>query len=316
MLLTAIWAEEWEQNAAPCPTRGCSTAQAQSCASLSRGLRGPWSCRTVQSLFQRRSPLLPLRYGPGAAQHSPHCCPFRDDHGFSPLHWACREGRSNVVDMLIMRGARINVMNRGDDTPLHLAASHGHRDIVQKVPPSALGVPSSPALLLPPSFRALAARTSGCPRCPLAALGPLPAAAPAGSAFPPASGRWKGPARGSPGLSCLQLIQFKADINAVNEHGNTPLHYACFWGHDTVAEVSAAPGYRQEFGAQEVALGSAGQRRAGGWVRRKGARKGQQLWVLAFSFLRTLWVMGPWSALPTSTARRPLTKPRCLCGRY
>lgn len=59
----------------------------------------------------------------------------RDDHGFSPLHWACREGRSNVVDMLIMRGARINVMNRGDDTPLHLAASHGHRDIVAKVRP-------------------------------------------------------------------------------------------------------------------------------------------------------------------------------------
>ncbi|PIO23062.1 hypothetical protein AB205_0145450 [Aquarana catesbeiana] len=56
-----------------------------------------------------------------------------DDHGFSPLHWACREGRSNIVDMLIMRGARINVMNRGDDTPLHLAASHGHRDIVQKL---------------------------------------------------------------------------------------------------------------------------------------------------------------------------------------
>lgn len=58
---------------------------------------------------------------------------FSDDHGFSPLHWACREGRSSVVDMLIMRGARINVMNRGDDTPLHLAASHGHRDIVAKV---------------------------------------------------------------------------------------------------------------------------------------------------------------------------------------
>jgi len=57
----------------------------------------------------------------------------RDDHGFSPLHWACREGRSGVVDMLIMRGARINVMNRGDDTPLHLAASHGHRDILAKV---------------------------------------------------------------------------------------------------------------------------------------------------------------------------------------
>ncbi|NXQ65589.1 ILK kinase, partial [Quiscalus mexicanus] len=33
-----------------------------------------------------------------------------------------------------------------------------------------------------------------------------------------------------------ELMQFKADINAVNEHGNTPLHYACFWGHEQVAE--------------------------------------------------------------------------------
>lgn len=35
-----------------------------------------------------------------------------------------------------------------------------------------------------------------------------------------------------------QLLQYKADINAVNEHGNVPLHYACFWGQDQVAEVS------------------------------------------------------------------------------
>lgn len=40
----------------------------------------------------------------------------------------------------------------------------------------------------------------------------------------------------------LQLIQCKADTNAANEHGNTPLHYACFWGQDLVAEVSAPPG--------------------------------------------------------------------------
>nr|XP_009931758.1 PREDICTED: integrin-linked protein kinase [Opisthocomus hoazin] len=47
----------------------------------------------------------------------------------------------------------------------------------------------------------------------------------------------RGPALDLLGLSsCPQLIQFKADINAVNEHGNTPLHYACFWGHDQVAE--------------------------------------------------------------------------------
>ncbi len=33
-----------------------------------------------------------------------------------------------------------------------------------------------------------------------------------------------------------KLLRNKADINSVNEHGNTPLHYACFWGYAAVAE--------------------------------------------------------------------------------
>ena len=37
----------------------------------------------------------------------------------------------------------------------------------------------------------------------------------------------------------FQLLHNKANINAINEHGNTPLHYACFWGYDQIAEVSA-----------------------------------------------------------------------------
>lgn len=49
------------------------------------------------------------------------------------MHWACKEGRTNIVDMLISRGAKINATNMGDDTALHLAAAHGHRDIVLKV---------------------------------------------------------------------------------------------------------------------------------------------------------------------------------------
>ena len=57
----------------------------------------------------------------------------RDDHRFSLLHWAAREGWSNIVDILISRGARINATNMGDDTPLHLAAAHGHYDIVSMV---------------------------------------------------------------------------------------------------------------------------------------------------------------------------------------
>jgi integrin-linked kinase len=39
-------------------------------------------------------------------------------------------GQTNIVEMLINRGARINATNMGDDTALHLAAAHGHREIV------------------------------------------------------------------------------------------------------------------------------------------------------------------------------------------
>ena len=57
----------------------------------------------------------------------------RDDHQFSPLHWASKGGHTKIVEMLISRGARIHTTNMGDDTPLHLAAAHGHRDILLMV---------------------------------------------------------------------------------------------------------------------------------------------------------------------------------------
>lgn len=60
----------------------------------------------------------------------PVCNFFRDDHGFSLLHWACKEGQQSIVDILLARGCRVSPTNLGDDTPLHLAAAHDHRDIV------------------------------------------------------------------------------------------------------------------------------------------------------------------------------------------
>lgn len=36
---------------------------------------------------------------------------FRDDHGFSLLHWACWDGRVSIVEMLVNRGAKINSIN-------------------------------------------------------------------------------------------------------------------------------------------------------------------------------------------------------------
>ena len=38
-----------------------------------------------------------------------------------------------IVEMLISRGARVHTTNMGDDTPLHLGAAHGHKEVVQMV---------------------------------------------------------------------------------------------------------------------------------------------------------------------------------------
>ncbi|KAK2190952.1 hypothetical protein NP493_64g05024 [Ridgeia piscesae] len=53
-----------------------------------------------------------------------------DDHRFSLLHWAAKDGHKTIVEMLLSRGVRVNATNMGDDTPLHLAAAHGHQEIV------------------------------------------------------------------------------------------------------------------------------------------------------------------------------------------
>ena len=63
----------------------------------------------------------------------------RDDHQFSPLHWAAKGGHQKILEMLIGRGARVHTTNMGDDTPLHLAAAHGHREAVQTVRMMVLG---------------------------------------------------------------------------------------------------------------------------------------------------------------------------------
>ena len=57
----------------------------------------------------------------------------RDDHQFSPLHWAAKGGHLKILELLLGRGARVHTTNMGDDTPLHLGAAHGHRDVVQTV---------------------------------------------------------------------------------------------------------------------------------------------------------------------------------------
>ena len=55
----------------------------------------------------------------------------RDHAGWSPLHEACLEGRTEVVDILIRYGADVSCAGMDGDTPLHDAVTNGHCDVAE-----------------------------------------------------------------------------------------------------------------------------------------------------------------------------------------
>lgn len=64
-----------------------------------------------------------LRRGPGAN--------VQDSAGYSALHYACLNGHSECVRLLLMHEASANLPDSRGSSPLHLAAWAGHQDIVK-----------------------------------------------------------------------------------------------------------------------------------------------------------------------------------------
>lgn len=54
-----------------------------------------------------------------------------DDDGRTSLHFAVREGHDQIVDLLITRGANVDVPDKYGQTPLHWAAKEGHDKTVR-----------------------------------------------------------------------------------------------------------------------------------------------------------------------------------------
>ena len=155
----------------------------------------------------------------------------RDDHQFSPLHWAAKGGQLKIVEMLVGRGARVHTTNMGDDTPLHLAAAHGHREVAQLLLRQKVIILQLFIFIIAATFAELDFRV-------------------------------------------------QADVNFVNEHGNSALHYACFWGYAGLAEdlvqAGALVGVQNKY--QETPLDKAGGQLAAR-LQDSAARTGQDLKV-------------------------------------
>lgn len=50
--------------------------------------------------------------------------------GMRPLHYAAWQGKSEPMKMLLKSGSSVNSQSDEGQIPLHLAAQHGHYDVV------------------------------------------------------------------------------------------------------------------------------------------------------------------------------------------
>jgi len=55
----------------------------------------------------------------------------RSENQETPLTWAATNGRKDVAELLLSKGADVNARGRLDCTPLHLAAINGHKDVAE-----------------------------------------------------------------------------------------------------------------------------------------------------------------------------------------
>jgi hypothetical protein len=56
-----------------------------------------------------------------------------DDAGMTPIHYACLKGSIQCVNALLDAGSSIDCLNSGLNSPLLLASSRGHEDIVSEL---------------------------------------------------------------------------------------------------------------------------------------------------------------------------------------
>jgi len=56
---------------------------------------------------------------------------YRDNDGFSPLHFAAFYGRAKVAEILIRQGAEVNARDNDGNTPLHFAALAGDAKVAE-----------------------------------------------------------------------------------------------------------------------------------------------------------------------------------------
>lgn len=127
-----------------------------------------------------------------------------DDRGFTALHVASLYGQPQIVDLLLSRGASVNVTDYSGSTPLHYAASRGHQNAL---------------LLLAHSKAEIQCRDNE---------GNAPLHLSAGNGH-------EGCVKAL--LYFSEHVGVPLDVNITNTNGDTALHHAARWGYEGIVSI-------------------------------------------------------------------------------
>lgn len=130
-----------------------------------------------------------------------HSC---DDRGFTALHVASLYGQPQIVDLLLSRGASVNVSDYSGSTPMHYAASRGHQNAL---------------LLLAHTGAEIQCRDNE---------GNAPLHLSAGNGH-------EGCVKAL--LYFSEHVGVRLDVNSTNTNGDTALHHAARWGYEGIVNI-------------------------------------------------------------------------------
>ncbi|KAG8199145.1 hypothetical protein JTE90_015980 [Oedothorax gibbosus] len=159
-------------------------------------------------------------------------CNKQAANGWSPLLYACDSGNPHIVELLLQNGARVDVFDADGRAGLHLAAEHGHADVIEILLKNKAFVNVRTKRGMTPLHHGAAQGHSNVVKLLIekygAATDGLTLSKQTALHLASQQGRFE---------TCRLLLDLRADSNAIDNKGQTPLLLAAENDHSEVVKL-------------------------------------------------------------------------------